>query len=194
VRAYRQTDLARLIGYVPQSEGRRWPFPVREFVLMGRYPYLSPFTPVSREDRSVVDEVLELTETAVLADRRMDTLSGGERQRVLVAAALAQRARLLLLDEPATFLDPPHQAHVLRVLQRVNREQGVTVVAVTHDINTAVLTSRSVVALKDGEVVHHGPPASVMDEKVLERVYGMRFQFTVHPVSGQRMVVPEVTA
>lgn len=190
---YRQADLARLIGYVPQAEGRRWPLPVRDFVLMGRYPYLSPFTPVSREDRAVVEEVLELTEAATLADRRMDALSGGERQRVLIAAALAQRARLLLLDEPATFLDPPHQAHVLRILRRVNREQGVTILAVTHDINTAVLTSRTVIALKAGEVVYSGAPDSVMDNEVLRNVYGMTFEFTAHPATGQRLVVPEAT-
>ena len=191
VGAYRQAELARLVGYVPQAEGRSWPFTVREFVLMGRYPYLSPFTPVSRNDRAVVDEVLELTETAPFAQRKMDTLSGGERQRVLIAAALAQQARLLLLDEPATFLDPPHQAHVLRVLRRVNREQGVTILAVTHDINTAVLSSRTIVALKGGRMVHRGPSASLLDDPVLEQVYGMRFQFAVHPATGRRVVVPE---
>ena len=192
VRAYRQAELARLVGYVPQAEGQRWPFPVRDFVLMGRYPYLSPLTPVSREDRAVVEEVMALTETSGLADRRLDTLSGGERQRVLIAAALAQQARLLLLDEPATFLDPPHQAHVLRILRRINREQGVTILAVTHDINTATLSSRSVVALRGGEVVHRGTAASVMEEDVLQRIYGMRFRFAEDPATGRRIVLPEV--
>ena len=194
VASYPRRELARLIGYVPQAEGRRWPFSVREFVLMGRYPYLSPFTPISRSDRAVADEMLALTETTTFADRGMEALSGGERQRVLIAAALAQQARLLLLDEPATFLDPHHQAHVLRVLRRVNREQGVTIVSVTHDINTAALNSRSIVALRAGEVVFRGSPESVMDNEVLERVYGMSFHFTTHPVTGQRVVVPEAAA
>ena len=116
---YSQKELARLISYVPQNDGRSLPFTVEEFVMMGRYPYLSPFTSLSKEDKKAVREALELTETVNLMDRHLGTLSGGELQTVYIAAALAQGASILLLDEPVTFLDPKHQDDILMILKKI---------------------------------------------------------------------------
>jgi len=186
----RQVEIARAIGYVAQAGGPQPPFCVRDFVLQGRYPYLSPFTPLGKDDRRAVDQAMELTGTAVLGDRRMGTLSGGERQRVCIAAALAQGASTLLLDEPTTFLDPKHQAEVLSILHRVHHEQGTSILSVTHDINTAVTMADRVAALRAGRVVFRGTPAQLMEGGELAGIFDHEFTFAQHPVTGDKLVVP----
>ena len=187
---YRQRELARRISYVPQADGRVFPFTVEQFVLLGRYPYLSPFSPVGRDDRQAVHEALELTGTAEFAPRMLGTLSGGERQKVFIAAALAQGADVLLLDEPTTFLDSRHQAEVAELLARANAESGVTIVAVTHDVNQAALQSDRVLALTDGSVAFCGPAAGIMEADVLERVFGVSLLTIGHPRAGIPVIVP----
>lgn len=189
---YRQRELARRIGYVPQADGRLLPFTVEEFVTLGRYPYLSPFSPVSREDRQAVRDALEQTGMAAFAARRIDTLSGGERQKAMIAAALAQGANLLLLDEPTTFLDYRHQAEIRDVLRRAHRERGTTVIAVTHDVNAAALESDRVLALRAGEVVFDGPPGDLMQPERLQAIYGTPLVLVAHPQAGLPMIVPGV--
>ncbi|MHB1034758.1 MAG: ABC transporter ATP-binding protein [Pirellulales bacterium] len=187
---YPRRELARLVGYVPQGDTHSFPFTVHQFVLMGRYPYLSPFASIGPLDKQAVREVLTLTGTSEFADRRMNTLSGGERQKVLVAAALVQGARILLLDEPTTFLDYRRQAEVRSLLSRVNRESGVTIVSVTHDLNHAVLESDSIVALRDGCLAFSGPPAEIMRPEVLERIYDTRFLLVAHPRADMPIIAP----
>jgi iron complex transport system ATP-binding protein len=191
IREYSQKDLAKLMGYVPQADGRALHFTAYEFVAMGRYPYLSPFSGLSKEDRAKVEEALDLTDTASVTDRILDTLSGGERQRVFIAAALAQGARILLLDEPTTFLDPLHQANVHALLSRLNRELGLTIIAVTHDINSAALWGDRVLALKNGKVAFVGTGDEFMCNEVLRSVYDKSFQFVPHPRTGVKLVVPD---
>jgi len=188
--SYAQKKLARLIGYVPQGDGQGFAFTVEQLVLMGRYPYLSPFSPVSKEDRQAVRQSLELTGTAEFAERLLQTLSGGERQKVFIAAALAQGARILLLDEPTTFLDYRHQDEVQGLLARVNRQSGTTIVSVTHDVNRAALESDRIVALREGSVVFCGPPPEIMRAEVLEQIYGASLLLVDHPREGLPMIVP----
>lgn len=191
---YHQKDLARRLSYVPQADGRVFPFTVRQFVLMGRYPYLTPFSTVGQEDRDAVSRAMDETGTAELADRVLDTLSGGERQKVYIAAALAQGAEILLLDEPTTFLDYRHQAEIRELLARANRRSGVTVVAVTHDVNRAVLDSDRMVALRDGSIVHSGVPAEIMRPEVLEDIYGTPLLLADHPSAPVPVIVPQTPA
>ena len=189
VGSHRRKDLARLVSYVPQSDEMVFPFTGRELVMMGRYPHLSPFTPPSRTDLEVVERTLEATGTVSLADRDMKTLSGGERQKILIAGALAQEAGIMLLDEPTTFLDPRHTDEILSILTDLN-ESGVTVVMVTHDINNAVHYADSVTALVAGSVAFNGSSEDLMNNEVLESVYGKEFTQVMHPVSGKMMVLP----
>jgi iron complex transport system ATP-binding protein len=191
LRRYSQSQLAVSVGYVPQGGAENVPFTVYEFVMMGRYPHLSAFSSPGPEDERAVLHALELTGAAELVDRYCGTLSGGERQRVMIAAALAQDARILLLDEPTTFLDPHHQADILHLLAGLNRESGVTVLAVTHDLNAAALTSDRVLALRDGGLVFSGSATELMEDATLETVFGRRFPFVAHPDGGQRLIVPE---
>ena len=190
--SYRQKELARLIGYVPQADGRLFPFTVEQFVLMGRYPHLSPFSSIGREDRRAVAEALRVTGTEEFARRRLQTLSGGERQKVFIAAAMAQGASILLLDEPTTFLDYHHQDDIRVLLERANRKSGVTVVAVTHDVNRAALESSRVVALRGGAVEFCGTPQEIMKPEVLARIYGTSFLLVDHPRTGLPIIAPNV--
>jgi len=184
-------ELARRVAYVPQAGGRISPFTVRELVMMSRYPHLSPFSPVGGEDRDQVAAALERTGMAVFAERPLDTLSGGERQKVFIAAALAQDAAILLLDEPTTFLDPGHERDIRSILRRANDEDGATIILVTHDLNAAALECDKVLALQEGTVAFYGPPESFMDGAVLERIYGRDFLLGDHPRTGQSVILPE---
>jgi len=158
---------------------------------MGRYPHLSPFTSFSAKDKKAVKEALELTDTIQMSDRVLTTLSGGERQTVFIAAALAQGADILLLDEPTTFLDPKHEQDIYRILRRINNELGIIIVSVTHDINSAVLQGERIVILKNGCLQFEGEAAEIMNKKILAPAYGKDFTFLKHPLTGQTIIAPE---
>jgi iron complex transport system ATP-binding protein len=185
-----QRELARQISYVPQAEGRSLPFTAFEFVLMGRYPHLSPFTSVSGKDKQLVEETMEMAGVLQFRDRRLNTLSGGERQMVFIAAALAQGADILLLDEPASFLDYKHQVQVIQLLSHLHRERNITVVSVSHDINTAIESSSRIAALQDGSVLFNGTPEETADPAILEKIYGTTFQFTSAPHRPLPLITP----
>jgi iron complex transport system ATP-binding protein len=189
--AYGRKQLARRMSYVPQADSQPVPFTVEQFVLMGRYPYLSPFSPVSREDRDVARGAMEQTDTAQFSERRLDTLSGGERQKVYIAAALAQGGEILLLDEPTTFLDYHHQEDICRVLGETARRRNLTMISVTHDVNRAAIASDRIVALRWGRVVFLGTPAEIMRPDVLHEIYQSEFTLVDHPRMGLPMIVPQ---
>ncbi|MBN2704253.1 MAG: ABC transporter ATP-binding protein [Pontiellaceae bacterium] len=172
---YKSRELATLQSYVPQAEGRTFPLSVEEFVAMGRYPYQSAFSPLSADDHRAIDAALEQAGLANLRARSMDTLSGGERQMAFIAAALAQETQILLLDEPSTFLDYRHQANVAALLNRACREQGKTVVAVHHDINTALSASHRILALKNGATAFLGTPEEIIQGRTLETIFETAF-------------------
>jgi len=188
-----QRELAKQVSYVPQSDGRIFPFTVAEFILMGRYPHLSPFTAIQADDKLAVAQALELTQTTHLANRNLNTLSGGEKQTVFIAAALAQGARILLLDEPTTFLDPRHQSDIYRILKKLNRELKMTIISVTHDINQAALQSNRVVILKAGAIVFSGNSSEIMNNQILQPAYQKKFSFLKHPEQDQLFIIPEVS-
>jgi iron complex transport system ATP-binding protein len=189
--SYKQVELARRVSYVPQTEGRSAPFTVREMVEMARYPHLGPLAPVRPEDAAAIEQALKETGMAALAERPMDALSGGERQKALLAAALAQQADILLLDEPTAFLDPSQQSDVLAVLGRVHREKSATIVSVTHDLNEALTHADRVIALRDGAVVFDGAAAALVQNGALKKIYDHEFVIGTHPKTGQPVLFPE---
>jgi len=188
---YSQRELARVMSYVPQARDGAMPFTVLEFVLMGRYPYLGPFSVIDEADEAAALEVLEMVGMKDFARRAMRTLSGGERQKALIAGALSQGAEIMLLDEPTTFLDPRHEHEIINILGCINRDHGVTIVSVTHDINHAALFSNRIIAIKDGAVVFCGRPEEMMKENVLGAIYEKPFTFVNHPVTGTPLIIPE---
>jgi len=173
--AWSPRERARRLGYVPQADGRPLPFTAFEFVLQARYPHVRPLGDFSAHDRAQARAALAAADAAELSGRALDTLSGGERQRIFIAAALAQEADILLLDEPATFLDYRHQAETDALLRRLHREQGLTLISVTHDLNRALPASDRVLALRGGRLLFDGPPADFLAGDRLRELYGIAF-------------------
>jgi cobalamin transport system ATP-binding protein len=186
-------QLARRIAYVPQADGHSIPFTVDRFVMMGRYHYWGPFSPISQADLQAVEEALRLTDTEQFADRNMDTLSGGERQKVFIAAALVQETPLLLLDEPGAFLDYRHQNEIEQLLDNLVSQRGTSVVTVTHDLNRAILQSDRVIGLRDGELFFNEKPNDCFNDERLDQLFGTKFQLADHPNGPVKMVVPPLS-
>ncbi len=175
--AYSRKGLARQIAYVPQLRPVRVPLSVEEVVLLGRYPHLGAFQVApSRRDFEAVAEALAMVRIEALRERPVDELSGGERQAVYIAAALAQEAELLVLDEPTTHLDPRHQREIATLVPRLRREAGRTVVTATHDLNLASLIASRVVALREGRILAAGRPAELMVPATLAALFDAPFE------------------
>ncbi len=170
-------ERARHIAYVPQVRPASVPLTVFEVVLLGRYPHLSPLQLAPRAtDFAAAEEALAVGGIADLRDRPIDQLSGGERQAVYIAAALAQEAEMLVLDEPTTHLDARHQREVAALLVKLKGEAGRTVVAATHDLNLASLLGDRLLALAGGRVLAVGSPAEILRPDLLRTLFGTRFE------------------
>lgn len=175
--AFSRRELARRISYVPQIRPARVPLTVEEVVLLGRYPHLGRLQLApGPDDYEAVTQSLERVGITALRHRKLDELSGGERQAVYIAAALAQEAELVVLDEPTTHLDPRHQREVVELLARIAHRGERTVVAASHDLTFAALVADRVVALAAGGVVADGPPREILRPEVLEDLFASRFR------------------
>jgi iron complex transport system ATP-binding protein len=180
--------VARRVAVVPQGLPSGFPYTVEELVLMGRFPHAPGRFFESEEDRRVAREAMEATGVWTLRQEPLERLSGGERQRALLARALAQRPRLLVLDEPTAHLDLRYQAECVGLLRRLNRAEGLTVVLVSHDLNLAGEVSDRLLLLSAGAAVQVGPAEAVLEEKTLESVYGCRVVVDKHPASRRPTV------
>lgn len=175
--SFHRKDLARVIAYVPQETTWLFPFTVTEVVLMGRTPHLNGLGFEGERDLEVARWALRQTNVLHLQEKPITAISGGERQRVLIARALAQDPRILLLDEPNAHLDLFHQIEVFRILERLHREKGITVVSVSHDLNLAAAFSSSLVLMAEqsagggNTIAAHGTPSEVLTEASIERVF-----------------------
>jgi len=187
---FSRRELARTVSYVPQPDAGPLDYSVRSFVEMGRFPHISAWAALTDADAEAVADAMELTEVDGFADRTMSSLSGGERQRASIAAALAQGGSILLLDEPTSFLDYRHQVQILDLLDRLHCDQGLTVVAVTHDLNSTVASSDSVLALKEGRVAATGKPADLLDSDALAAIYETDFRLIAGGHRGLPLVLP----
>jgi len=181
---------ARLIGVVPQETSLVFDFTVMETVLMGRTAYLGLLGVEGREDLNAASAAMRRTGTLPFAGRLLSQLSGGERQLVLIARALAQQPRMLLLDEPTVFLDIRHRLEIHELLSRLNIEEGLTILTASHDINLAARYCRRIVLLKDGLVRADGPPADVFRADVLSEIYDTPLRVVSDPDSGVPYVLP----
>jgi iron complex transport system ATP-binding protein len=167
-------DRARLVAYVPQSSPGDVPYIVSDFIEMSRYPWRGLAS--EADDRRAVAEAMELTGITCLAGRRISSLSGGERQKAMIASAIAQETMTILMDEPTTYLDYAHQVETVDVMARVNRERGVTIMVVTHDVNLALKLSGKVVAMSGGRVLWTGHPSGLLEPGRLRGIFGVSFR------------------
>jgi iron complex transport system ATP-binding protein len=183
-------SLAREIAVVPQETRLSFEYSVLEVVLMGRYPHLGAFELEGGDDLRIAREALAATGTLALENRAFPTLSGGEKQRVVIAGALAQSARLMLLDEPTAALDPGYQIEIATLLRRLNAERGVTMAVATHDLNLAAGLCQRLVLLRDGRVLAAGPTSEVLTRESVRALYDVEADVHYHEGAGHLTVVP----
>ncbi|WON77897.1 Fe3+-hydroxamate ABC transporter ATP-binding protein FhuC [Serratia sp. UGAL515B_01] len=175
---------ARQVAYLPQQLPAAEGMTVRELVAVGRYPWHGALGRFKTTDREHVEEAIGLVGLKPFANRLVDSLSGGERQRAWLAMMVAQDSRCLLLDEPTSALDIAHQVDVLALVQRLSHERGLTVIAVLHDINMAARFCDYLIALRGGTTIAQGSPLELMQESVLEQIYGIPMGILSHPKGG----------
>jgi iron complex transport system ATP-binding protein len=188
VRGLAHTALARQVAVVPQEAPRPFPYSVEQLVLMGRYPHAPGRFFESGQDRALARAAMIATGVLDLAALPLEQLSGGERQRALLARALAQEPRLLVLDEPTSHLDLRYQAETAALLRRVNVERGMTVLLVSHDLDLAAELCDRLLLLGGGRVARVGAPAEVLRADLLEPVFGCAVAVSVSAASGRPVV------
>ncbi|WP_448871162.1 ABC transporter ATP-binding protein [Desulfobulbus propionicus] len=181
-------QLARVLALVPQDFMVRFGYPVREVVEMGLHPHLHRFAAPSVEEQELIDQALELTGIAHLANRPVTRLSGGEKQRVAVARALAQKPQVLLLDEATSNLDIHHSLEILHLIRSRFEEQGMQVVAVMHDLNLASFFCDRLIFLKKGRILCQGPTGEVLTPENIAAVYGVEAEVRPNPFTNCRQV------
>lgn len=204
-----QGELARCLGYVPQGHRSYFPFTSFDIVLTGRLPHISTFSAPGPRDKEVARRALEVVGAAHLSERPYTQISGGERQMVMIARALAQEPRFLLLDEPTSYLDFRNQVNVLKTITSIAVKEGVTVIMTLHDPNHALAYSDRVVLMRRlasvaegkggggdfwgagisrGNLVAYGRPEDVMTPENIEEAYGMKVEIIEH--DGRRIILP----
>lgn len=173
LKSWGQKELAQTMTMLPQLTNHLLDITVSELVELGRYPYQRWAANLSQEDQRVIEWALNVTNLTSYANRFLPSLSGGERQRAWIAMAIAQCPKLLLLDEPTNHLDIVHQLEVMELVRQLNKQWGVTVVMVLHDINQAAQYSDRMIVVKQGRIVYEGAPQQVMCEEMFREVFGI---------------------
>ena len=183
IRSIKREELARLIATVPQGPVIPEAFTAFEVVLMGRTPHLGLLRYEGRGDMAIAWQAMEATQTKALAERRVGELSGGERQRLIIARALTQQPKVILLDEPTAHLDINHQIEILNMVKSLCLEQGLTIIAALHDLNLAAQYCDWLVMLNGGQIYTEGTPQDVLTSRNIKKVYGAEVCVYPHPVN-----------
>lgn len=170
-------ELAKIIAFVPQNTSISFPYSVYETVMMGRAPHLNFMGFESQKDHEKVMEVLEMLEILDLKDKGINEISGGESQRALIARALAQEPKVILLDEPNAHLDIRHQVSIFNLLKKFNKEDNLTVIIISHDLNLTNYFCNRVLLMKSGKVLFDERPAEVLTEDNLMNIFGVSTNF-----------------
>jgi len=192
IRAIKQDELARLVATVPQDPALPGAFTAFEVVLMGRTPHLGLLRYEGEKDLAIAWRAMVATYTESFAERRASELSGGEKQRLVIARALAQQPRAMLLDEPTANLDINHQVEILNLVKSLCREQSLTVIIALHDLNLAAQYCDWMVMLNGGRVHAEGTPVDILTAPNIKRVYGADVCVYPHPIN--RLPTTVITA
>ncbi len=182
-------EIARVIGFVPQGTGLRLPMSVLDTVVMGRFPHIGRFSSEGRRDLEAAHEAMLACGIEHLSDRISSELSGGEYQRTVIARALAQEPKILLLDEPTLHLDIGHQLEILELLRKLTSSKGLITAMVVHDLNLAMHYSDKIIVIKDGAVFKAGPASETITPEVLRDVYSLKAEFIRTP-AGRSFIMP----
>ena len=189
IHGIRLKELFRNIAFVPQDTVINFSYSVWEIVLMGRIPHLGRLELETKRDFAIAEKALLFTDSRQFKDSKVNELSAGERQRVLIAKALAQEPRLIFLDEPTSHLDIGHQIEILSLLKRLNREEGLTIVIVLHDLNLASEYCNRLILLERGSINTQGSPFDVLTYQNIERVYKTVVVVRENPFSRKPYII-----
>ena len=181
--------LAQKVSILLQQNKNPDDMSIEELVYFGRYPHKKWFEAFEASDKKIIEEAMKLTNTFALRDKTLETLSGGERQRAWIAMALAQEPDILLFDEPTTYLDLAHQIEFLELVNRLNKETGVTVVLVLHDLNQAARYGNYLFAMKEGKIFAQGSPEEVLNPQNILNIYNIEAK--IFNAAGYPVVIPE---
>ncbi|MTI46585.1 ABC transporter ATP-binding protein [Sporosalibacterium faouarense] len=184
-------NLARVIAVVHQGTDVQFDFAVYDVVMMGRFPYLKRFQTEGKEDERIVKKAMEDTSTWELRDKSISEISGGERQRVLIARALTQQPKVLILDEPISHLDIKYQIEILDLCKTLNKEHNITVITTLHDINMASRYSDYIVLLEKGNIRKMDTPERVLTEENIEEVYGIKVDLIRRNENERPIIIPK---
>ncbi len=190
INSFLHKERAKIIGFVPQEYNIPFNFTVQDIVSMGRNPYMKRMHKEKGEDKKIVENSLRKTNTLQFRNKSFNNLSGGEKQRVVTARALAQEPEILILDEATSNLDIHHQLELLELIYWLNRENGLTVLAVMHDLNLASRFSDRLILLNKGQIFKEGKPKEVLTEKVLSKVYDMEMVVRDNKLLSFKEIVP----
>mgnify|MGYP006271561563 CR=1 FL=1 len=193
VHALSLRELARNLGILFQEHAAPGGITVEQLVEHGRYPHRGMFDPLSEEDQGAIDEAFELAGVERLRHRRVIELSGGQKQLAWIAMVLAQRPAMLLLDEPTTFLDLRHQLEVMRIVERLRDERGITIALVLHDLNQAARHCDRLIAMQQGQIVATGSPWDVLNTQLLQSVFEVEAE-VLYDADGLPVCVPRSIA
>ena len=182
--------LAQQLGMLPQQPSAPEGLSVAELVARGRYPHRGALARWSDQDAAAVEDALDATNMTDLAGRAIGELSGGQRQRAWIAMALAQQPRIMLLDEPTTFLDLAHQLDVLDLLRHMNERRSTTVVVVLHELNLAARYADELVVMSAGRIVAQGAPADVVTPAVLAEAFALDALVIPDPLTSTPLIIP----
>jgi iron complex transport system ATP-binding protein len=183
IKTIRRHELARLVATVPQDPALPGAFTAYEVVLMGRTPHLGLLRYEGGKDLAIAWQAMVATHTQSFAERRVSELSGGERQRLIIARALTQQPRAMLLDEPTANLDINHQVEILNLVKSLCRKQSLTVIIALHDLNLAAQYCDWMVMLNGGRVYAEGIPLDVLTASNIKKVYGAEVCVYPHPIN-----------
>jgi iron complex transport system ATP-binding protein len=181
-------ERAKLIGFVPQENFFSFDFSVLDVVLFGRHPYLKELERPQKKDIEKALDALRFTDALELKDRNILEISSGERQRVVLARALASEPKILLLDEPTSYLDITHQIEIVKILKKLNQE-GMTIIFLSHDINLTSLVCNRLLLLSDGKMVACDIPAKIINQDLIKDVYKISPHIIPHPESQRPQII-----